>query len=136
MVVLQEGAFLAEGHWRVWNVINSIEYNKLVYYKPPKILGGDWFCLMGHWQQNYHHWLWDEIPKIYTSLKYLPNGVRFIASKSLSSVQLETLRCLEIKEENIYYQSYDEQCRVEKLWFATPLGHSESAQPHLGLQIF
>lgn len=126
-VVLAEGAYLAEGHWRVANVIGAPIYRKEWPIQSQRRLAGDWYCAMGHWGANYHHWLWDEMPRLFSALPHLPSGIKFLVPEQLTDVQRDSLIGLGITQDRLLGQSCFEESTVERLWFATPLGHSEFA---------
>ncbi len=127
LIALEEGAFIAEGHWRVMNIINSPIYNSEWPIFNRRRLNGDYYCLMGHWGSNYHHWLWDEVPRVFSALPYLPSGIRFIVAESMKEYQKQSLEPLGINNTKCVMQDPYTETTVERLWFATPLGHSEQA---------
>ena len=126
-VVLEEGAFLTEGHWRVSNVTRHPVYRNEWPMRRPTWRMGDWYCAMGHWGANYNHWMWDELPRLFSALPHLPDGTQFLVPEPLSAMQRESLLALGIAKERLVTQRFDCQSVVERLWFATPLGHSEWA---------
>jgi capsular polysaccharide biosynthesis protein len=82
---------------------------------------------MGHWGSNYNHWLWDELPRLFSALPYLPSELRFIVADDMTDAQRDSLHFLGISPERCVRQSFHGQTKVERLWFATPLGHSDQA---------
>ena len=126
-VVLEEGAYLTEGHWRVSNVVSHPVYRNEWPINRHRRLPGDWYCAMGHWGANYNHWLWDELPRLLSALPHLPAETRFLVPEPLAAMQRDSLIALGIAEERLLPQAHDCESVVERLWFATPLGHSEWA---------
>jgi capsular polysaccharide biosynthesis protein len=125
--VLDDGAYVTEGHWRVSNVINHPLYRKEWPIRRRRRLTGDWYCAMGHWGANYNHWLWDEMPRLLSALPHLPAETRFLVPEPLAAIQRDSLLALGIDKGQLMSQAYDCESTVERLWFATPLGHSEWA---------
>ncbi|MBD2654458.1 glycosyltransferase family 61 protein [Synechocystis sp. FACHB-383] len=126
-IVTPDGDYLTEGHWRVANVVGHPICRNEWLIKKRQNLSGDWYCAMGHWGANYNHWLWDEMPRLLTALPHLPADTRFLVPDPLSEMQRDSLMALGIKSQYLYPQAFDCESLVERLWFATPLGHSEWA---------
>lgn len=127
MIRIRNGAFLTETHWRVANVINHPFYLGDWPIHKKRHIEGDHFCIMGRNGSQYYHWTWDELPRLLSALPHLPENTTFLVAEDLSEYQLETFRILGISEERLLRNGAFEQTTVERLWFATPLGHSEHA---------
>jgi capsular polysaccharide biosynthesis protein len=127
LIVLEHNWHLVEGHWRAFNVFEHPFYRNEWPVTRKRELHGDWYCLMGHWGENYNHWLWDELPRLFSALPSLPANIRFLVSDDMPEVQCDSLQALGITPERCLSQSSNECSKVERLWFASPLGHSEHA---------
>ena len=127
IVVFDKNCYLAEAHWRASNVYDDPAYRNEWPLTDKRRLTGNWYCLMGHWGSNYNHWMWDELPRLFSALPHLPADVRFVVADDMSDFQRDTLQALGIAPERCLAQSAFGETRVERLWFATPLGHSEHA---------
>jgi capsular polysaccharide biosynthesis protein len=127
LIVFDKNCYLAEAHWRAANVYEDPAYRNEWPLTDRRKLPGDWYCLMGHWGGNYNHWMWDELPRLFSALPRLPDNIRFIVSDDLSNFQRDTLQLLGITMNRCLPQSVFGETQVERLWFATLLGHSEHA---------
>src|SRR6478752_10288686 len=127
LVVFDKNCHLAEAHWRVSNVYDDPSYRNEWPLTDRRRLTGNYYCLMGHWGSNYNHWMWDELPRLFSTLPHLPADVRFVVADDMSDFQRDSLQALGIAPERCLAQSAFGETRVERLWFATPLGHSEHA---------
>jgi capsular polysaccharide biosynthesis protein len=127
MVVFDHNCFIVEGHWRSTNIIhNPIYRNEWPVFKKRK-LDADWYCIMGRNGWNYYHFLWDELPKLFSALPFLPQNVRFLIPDDITDWGRDALQALGITPDKCLMQSCCEESQVERLWFATPLGHSDHA---------
>jgi capsular polysaccharide biosynthesis protein len=127
LIVFDKNCYLAEAHWRVAHVYEDPSYRNEWPVTDKRRLTGNWYCLMGHWGGQYHHWLWDELPRLFAALPHLPDNIRFIVADDLSNSQRDTLQLLGITVNRCLPQSAFGETQVERLWFATPLGHSDHA---------
>ena len=127
LIVFNQNCYLAEAHWRASNVYNDPAYLNEWPLIDRRTLRGDWYCLMGHAGTNYHHWLWDELPRCLSALPHLPANIQFVVSDDQTQYQRDTLQALDITPDRCLAQSAYGETQVERLWFATPLGHSEQA---------
>jgi capsular polysaccharide biosynthesis protein len=127
LIVFNKNCYLAEAHWRASNVYDDPAYRNEWPLTDRRKLAGDWYCLMGHWGNNYNHWIWDELPRLFSAMPHLPEHVRFIVSDDLSNFQRDTLQALDITPNRCLTQSAFGETQVERLWFATPLGHGDHA---------
>jgi hypothetical protein len=135
-VRLEEGAWLVEGNWRASNVIEH-PFVFATSVSKRRHLKGDWYSIRSYWSDNYHHWHWDDLPRLLTVLPHLPDTTRFFGNDPLLEFQRASLRCLGITEDRIVTRASDVSFVVERLWFATPLGHSEwaSTAPDVALKL-
>ena len=72
LVVFDKNCYLAEAHWRASNVYDDPAYRNEWPLTDKRRLTGNWYCLMGHWGSNYNHWMWDELPRLFSALPHLP----------------------------------------------------------------
>ena len=72
LVVFDKNCHLAEAHWRVSNVYDDPAYRNEWPLTDKRRLTGNCYCLMGHWGSNYNHWMWDELPRLFSALPHLP----------------------------------------------------------------
>jgi capsular polysaccharide biosynthesis protein len=127
LIVFDQNCHVAETLWRVSNVYNDPTYrNEWPLTDRHKVLG-DWYCLMGHAGGQYHHWMWDELPRLFSALPHLPATVRFVVADDIVQIHRDSLQALGITPDRCLAQSAYAETQVERLWFATPLGHSEHA---------
>jgi hypothetical protein len=126
-ILLDEGAFLAQGNWRVMNVVAHPLLKRRSAIKNHQYLGGNWYSIRSYYSNSYHHWFWDDIPRLLTALPHLPNDIQFIVGEPFQEFQRQSLEKLGIEASKIKVQHKDQNLKIEHLWFATPLGHSEYA---------
>lgn len=125
-IVLSQGAYIVQGNWRASNVIG----HPTVLSTPNnqrKKLAGNWYSIRSYYSYSYHHWFWDDLPRLLAALIHLPTDTRFIVGEPLLEFQKESLKALGIYEDRIIVQPSDCDYICDKLYFATPLGHSEYA---------
>ncbi|HYW21514.1 MAG TPA: glycosyltransferase family 61 protein [Nodularia sp. (in: cyanobacteria)] len=125
-VVLEEGAYLTQGNWRVMNILahpDIYSHRK----RKQEFLSGDWYSIRSYWSHSYHHWFWDDLPRLLTAIPLLPPDTQFLVGEPFCEFQQESLQALGIAANRIKVQSLDTNVKVERLWFATPLGDSEFA---------
>lgn len=125
-ITLNEGAYLVEGNWRASNVIK----HPTVLYPPPnkeEKLSGDWYSIRSYYSNSYHHWFWDDLPRLLSAVPSLPTNIKFLVGSPFLDFQRKSLIALGINLDQIIIQPPDVNYVVERLWFATPLGHSEWA---------
>jgi capsular polysaccharide biosynthesis protein len=125
-VVLEEGAFVLEGNWRASNVVRHPLFSKAPLSKS-RSLKGNWYSIISYFSGSYHHWLWDDLPRLLTAMPHLPSDTQFLIPENPKDYHLEALAALEIEQFRLHEHSSETETKVERLWFATPLGHSEWA---------
>ncbi|MDM3861013.1 MAG: glycosyltransferase family 61 protein [Aphanizomenon gracile PMC644.10] len=126
VVVLEQGAYLAQGNWRVMNVLSHPDVYSH-HKRKQKYLAGDWYSIHSYWSHSYHHWFWDDLPRLLTAIPHLPPDTQFLVGEPFSEFQRESLQALGIAANRIKVQPSDINFKIERLWFATPLGDSEFA---------
>lgn len=125
-VVLEEGAFVLEGNWRVSNVVRHPLFSKAPLSKS-RSLKGNWYSIISFFSGSYHHWLWDDLPRLVTTLPHLPADTQFLIPENPKDYHWEALCALGIEKSRLHEHSSETETTLENLWFATPLGHSEWA---------
>jgi capsular polysaccharide biosynthesis protein len=125
-VVLDEGVFVLEGNWRVSNVVRHPLFSKAPLSKS-RSLKGNWYSIISYFSGSYHHWLWDDLPRLLTAMPHLPLDTQFLIPENPKDYHLEALAALGIEQFRLHEHSAETETKVERLWFATPLGHSEWA---------
>lgn len=126
-IVLEEGAYLTQGNWRVMNVLGHTTIYSKHSRKKQKYLPGHWYSIRSYWSHSYHHWFWDDLPRLLTAIPYLPPETQFLVGEPFSEFQRESLLALGIAANRIKVEPSDSNLKIERLWFATPLGDSEFA---------
>jgi capsular polysaccharide biosynthesis protein len=125
-VVLEEGAFVLEGNWRVSNVVRHPLFSKAPLSKS-RSLKGNWYSTISYFSDSYHHWLWDDLPRLMTALPHLPSDTQFLIPEKPKDYHIEALGALGIEQSRLVEHSAEVETKTENLWFASPLGHSEWA---------
>jgi capsular polysaccharide biosynthesis protein len=125
-VVLEEGAFVLEGNWRVSNVVRHPLFSKAPLSKS-RSLKGNWYSIISYFSESYHHWLWDDLPRLMTALPHLPSDTQFLIPEKPKDYHIEALGALGIEQSRLVEHSAEVETKVENLWFASPLGNSEWA---------
>jgi capsular polysaccharide biosynthesis protein len=104
------------------------------YYLPKRrpVLrkSGHYFSLVGKWgiqaQGNYYHWLHDTVERLFGVIPLLPVDTRYIVPANLTPLQIETLRLVGVKEDQLADFSGEEVWELETLHFAPPTSNSGS----------
>jgi len=125
-IVLEEGAYLTQGNWRVTNVLSHPDIYSF-REKRQEYLAGDWYSIRSYWSYSYHHWFWDDLPRLLTAISHLSPETQFLVGEPFLEFQQESLQVLGIAANRIKVQPPDINFKLERLWFATPLGDSEFA---------
>jgi hypothetical protein len=85
-------------------------------------LEGDWYNLISYFGENYGHWFWEDLPRLFNALPHLPKSIRFLVSPFVRSFQKDSLFALGIEPDRLVTQPANVNTECERLWFATPLG--------------
>lgn len=125
-VVLPEGAFVVEGNWRSANVIYHPHFRKR-RLKNRRTLKGNWYPVLSYYSQSYHHWLWNDVPRLMTALPNLPPDTRFLIPQDPCDYHTASLDALGISRDRLEPQEAFDDTIMETMWFASPLGDSEWA---------
>ena len=87
-------------------------------------LSGNIYSLLCLWASEFYHWFHDVLPRLETALPHLPADTRFLINSNPKAWQLDSLIAFGIGPGRLEIQSDGMHTRVERLWFATPVGHS------------
>jgi len=121
-VFLPDGAVLYQGNWFRPYLTDHPGYQ--ARFRSRRSVKGDIFSLLGLWSDSFYHWFHDTLPRLWNSLPHLPPQTRFLIHSKPFPYQLESLAALGISQERLEYQQPRGDTVIERLWFATPLGHS------------
>ena len=121
---LGSSEFLTESSWRPQYLLDSKIY-RARFHRHKAHLQGDYMNLHAFFGGNYGHWLYDEIPRLFNSLKHLPQTTRFLVPEPLEPWKLDTLLAIGIAEDRLCRVPAYFEVHCERLWFATHLGDSE-----------
>ena len=130
LVQLPSGEICYEGNWWIEYLKNNPSYKRCFGFRR-RFLKGDYFSLLSRWSSAYFHWLQDVLPRLHTALPHLPAGVKFLINENLKEYQIKTLAAYGITESNLVAQPTSMDSRIQRLWFATPLGHSGITSPSI-----
>ncbi len=128
LVRLPTGEICYEGNWWIKSLKNNPSYKRRFGFRR-RFLNGDYFSLLSRWSSEYFHWLQDVLPRLHTALPHLPAGVKFLINENLKEYQIKTLAAYGITESNLVAQPTNMDSKIQRLWFATPLGHSGITSP-------
>lgn len=130
LVQLPSGEICYEGNWWIEYLKNNPSYKRRFGFRR-RFLKGDYFSLLSRWSSAYFHWLQDVLPRLHTALPHLPAGVKFLINENLKEYQIKTLAAYGITESNLVAQPTSMDSKIQRLWFATPLGHSGITSPSI-----
>lgn len=122
LVILPDGQFCLQGNWYRKQLEAHYAYRRRLPYTRRR-LKGDIYSLLCLWGPTYFHWFHDVLPRLLLAQPHLPSGTRFLLNENPRSYQLDSLRAFAISESDLEIQPARCDTQVERLWFATPLGH-------------
>jgi capsular polysaccharide biosynthesis protein len=76
------------------------------------------------WAPEFYHWFHDVLPRLETALPHLPADTKFLINSNPKQWQVDSLTAFGIKSDQLEIQLEGMHTRVERLWFATPVGHT------------
>jgi Glycosyltransferase 61 len=124
LVELPDGQICYEGNWWLPYLQNHPSYKRRFHPKHRR-LAGDIYSLLSLWATEFYHWFHDVLPRLETAMPHLPSDTRFLINSSPKPWQLDSLTAaFGIGADRLEIQPSGMHTRVERLWFATPLGHS------------
>jgi len=120
-VTMPGGEFLIETVHRPHQLLDSPVYRSRLPLKK-RHLEGDWYNLISYFGDNYGHWFWEDLPRLFNALSHLPKSTRFLVSPFVKPFQKDSLFALGIEPDRLVTQPSNVNTECERLWFATPLG--------------
>jgi len=121
-VELPDGQICFEGNWWLPILQDHPAYKQRFSLKNRR-LKGNIYSLLCSWASEFYHWFHDVLPRLETALMHLPQDIRFLIQSNPKTWQLDSLAAYGIGRERLEPQPHGMHTRVEKLWFATPIGH-------------
>jgi capsular polysaccharide biosynthesis protein len=123
LIILPDGHVCLQGNWHRPYLEQHSAYFRRRGYRVQRV-NGDAYSLLSLWSSEYFHWLHDVLPRLYTALPKLPKGTKFIINAGPKRFQIDSLAALGIRPGDLLLQNPSEEKTIERLWFASPLGHS------------
>jgi capsular polysaccharide biosynthesis protein len=123
LVELPDGQVCLQGNWYLPYLKDEPAY-KRIFPKQKRIIKGNVYSLLGLWSQEFYHWFHDILPRLEFALPYLPSDTKFLIHENPKVYQLESLKAYGINSNSLEEQPVGTDTKVEKLWFATPIGQS------------
>jgi len=123
IVELPDGQICYEGNWWIGHLTSNLTYQRRFEWRR-RFLKGDYYSLLSLWSSHYFHWFHDVMPRLHTALVHLPKGIKFLINEDIKEYQEFSLRAYGIHKDNLVVQPSRISSKIERLWFATPLGHS------------
>jgi len=123
VIELPDGRICYEGNWWLPYLQAQSAYRRRVFFRRRR-LKGNCYSLLSLWGMEYYHWFHDVLPRLETALTHLPSDTRFLINESPRAYQIESLKAFGIHPKQLELQGPGVRTTVERLWFATPVGHS------------
>lgn len=121
-VFLPDGSICFQGNWFKPYLTQNPSYQ--ARFRKKRFIKGDVFSLLGLWSGEFYHWFHDTLPRLWNSLPYLPAHARFLINDRPKSFQLDSLAALGVSADRLEHQADRGDAVIERLWFATPAGHT------------
>ena len=121
-LTMPKGEFLIETVHRPHQLLDSPTYRSRLPLKK-RYLEGDWYSLISYFGENYGHWFWEDLPRLFNALPHLPKSTRFLVSPYIRPFQKDSLFALGIHPDRLATQPSNVNTECERLWFATALGN-------------
>ena len=123
LLILPDGSVCQQGMWYRDFVVGHPGYSRL---PPPnkQYVKGSCYSLLSKWGNEYYHWFYDVLPRLYTCLPYLPENINFLIKPNPKPYQIISLEALGLSRERLIEKDSDSDTLCDKLYFATPLGHT------------
>ena len=122
-VELPDGQICYEGTWWLPYLENHPAYKRRFALKRRR-LSGNIYSLLSLWSSEFYHWFHDVLPRLETALPHLPLDTKFPINSNPKAWQLDSLIAFGVGSDRLKIQPDGVHTRVERLWFATPVGHS------------
>jgi capsular polysaccharide biosynthesis protein len=120
LIILPDGSFAAEAIYNQKHLRADRAFSIPTPRRPVR-MDGDLVTLLGKFSRtgNYYHWAHDGLLRLHGVLEHVPRSTRFVVPARLQGHQLETLRLLGLRDEQLVRYSGDQVWRCERLWFAS-----------------
>ena len=118
---MPRGEFLIESVHRPHQLLDSPIYRSRLPLKK-RHLEGDWYSLISFFGENYGHWFYEDLPRLFNALPHLPKSTRFLVSAFVKPFQKDSLVAFGISPDRLLTQPSNVNTKCERLWFATALG--------------
>ena len=122
-VELPDGQICYEGNWWLPHLQGHPAYKRRFTLKHRR-LNGNIYSLLCLWVSEFYHWFHDVLPRLEMALPYLPADTKFLINSNPKAWQVDSLVAFGIGPDRLEIQPDDIHTHVERLWFATPVGHS------------
>jgi hypothetical protein len=122
-VELPDGQICYEGNWWLPYLKDHPAYKRR-FALTRRRLNDNVYSLLSLWSSEFYHWFHDVLPRLETALPHLPADTKFLINSNPKAWQLDSLMAFGIGPDRLEIQPDGTHTRVEKLWFATPVGHS------------
>jgi hypothetical protein len=122
-IELPDGQICYEGNWWLPYLRDHPAYKRRFSLKRRR-LRGNIYSLLCLWGSEFFHWFHDVLPRLEMALPHVPADTRFLINSSPKAWQLDSLIAFGIGSDRLEIQPAGVHTRIERLWFATPLGHS------------
>jgi hypothetical protein len=123
LVELPDGQICYEGNWWLPYLRDHPAYKRRFALKRRR-LSGNIYSLLSLWSPEFYHWFHDVLPRLETALRHLPADTKLLINSNPRAWQLDSLLAFGIGPDRLEIQPHGMHTRVERLWFATPVGHS------------
>jgi hypothetical protein len=122
-VELPDGQICYEGNWWLPYLKDHPAYKRRFALKRRR-LSGNIYSLLSLWAPEFYHWFHDVLPRLETALLHLPGDTKLLINSNPMAWQLDSLLAFGIGPDRLEIQPDGMHTRVERLWFATPVGHT------------
>jgi Glycosyltransferase 61 len=122
-VQLPDGQICYEGTWWLPYLQNHPAYKRRFALRRRR-LSGNVYSLLSLWVPEFYHWFHDVLPRLETALPHLPADIKFLINSNPKPWQLDSFLAFGIGPDRLEIQPDGTHTRLERLWFATPVGHS------------
>jgi len=123
LVQLPDGQICYQGNWWLPYLQNHPAYRRR-FPKQRRKIAGNVYSLLCLWGDEFYHWFHDVLPRLEFALPHLPADTKFLIQDQPSSYQLDSLQAYGIGQNQLEVQLVGMDTQVERLWFATPIGHT------------
>ncbi len=122
-VELPDGQICYEGNWWLPYLQDHPAYKRRFALKRRR-LSGNIYSLLCLWSSRFYHWFHDVLPRLEMALRHLPADTKLLINSNPTPWQLDSLLAFGIGPNRLEIQPDGMHTRVERLWFATPVGHT------------